>query len=411
MQGGMFRKAAIEKVSSPEQLDLMMQVTSPMGWLALATVGVVLFVVLIWSVLGTIPELVDGQGVLIRGERLSEVKASVSGTLVSINVNPDTEVAAGQVLAVISRDKTEIEEKIAMKREQLNRSRAQHAGENSADELNMARNQSMIGIKRSELSALREQRKTQEELVKKGLKPGNVLFDFDRRISGVTGEINSLERENTVIRTRMVPRENDERSIEAEIQQLTNNLERTTTELKSPEAGRVVEVLKSGNDKLREGDVLLRLEVVKATVAAPGQREFCSGNIHAVMYIAGNLAGKVRPGQAARVSPSDVKKEEYGFMIGEVTWVSNFAASPDDMREKLKNDSLVQTYRQNGPVFESRVCLTPDDANKFSGFKWSSSLGPPKKIESGALATASLVVDKRKPYTYVIPAVRRATGL
>lgn len=411
MQGGMFRKAAIEKVSSPEQLDLMMQVTSPMGWLALATVGVILFVVLVWSVLGSIPELVDGQGVLIRGERLYEVRAAVSGTLVSINVNPDTEITAGQTVAVISRDKTEIEEKLAMKREQLSRLKSQHSGENSADELNMARNQSMIGIKRGELQALRDQRKTQEDLVKKGLKPGNVLFDYDRRISGVTGEINSLERENTVIRTRMAPRENDERSVEAEIQQLVNNLERTTTEVKAPEAGRVVEVLKSNNDKLREGDVMLRLEMAKATAASTTQRDFCDGNIHAVMYIAGNLAGKVRPGQPARVSPSDVKKEEYGFMIGQVTWISNFAASPDDMREKLKNDSLVQTYRANGPVFEARVCLTPDATNKFSGFKWSSSQGPPKKIESGALATASLVVDERKPYTYVVPAVRRATGL
>jgi HlyD family secretion protein len=382
-----------------------------MGWLALSTVGVVLFVVLIWSVVGTIPELVDGQGVLIRGERLSEVKASVGGTLVSISVNPDTEVAPGQVLAVIARDRTEIEEKIAMKREQLNRLRAQHAGENSADEMNQARNQSMIGIKRSELASLRTQRQNQQELVNKGLKPGNVLFDFDRRISGVTGEINSLERENTMVRTRMAPRENEERQTEAEIQQLQNNLERTTTEVRSPEAGRIVEVLKSANDKLREGDVLLRLEVVKATVAAPGQREFCAGNIHAVMYIAGNLAGKVKPGQAARVSPSDVKKEEYGFMVGQVAWVSNFAASPDDMREKLKNDSLVQTYRQNGPVFEARVCLTPDEANKFSGFRWSSSQGPPKRVDSGSMATASLVVDQRKPYTYVVPAVRRATGL
>ena len=173
----MFRKAAIEKVSSPEQLDQMMQVTSPMGWLALSTVGVVLFVVLIWSVVGTIPELVDGQGVLIRGERLSEVKASVGGTLVSISVNPDTEVAPGQVLAVIARDRTEIEEKITMKREQLSRLRAQHAGENSADEMNQARNQSMIGIKRSELASLRTQRQNQQELVNKGLKPGNVLFD------------------------------------------------------------------------------------------------------------------------------------------------------------------------------------------------------------------------------------------
>ena len=38
MSEGLFRKATIDKVSSPEQLDLMMRVTAPVGWLALAAV-------------------------------------------------------------------------------------------------------------------------------------------------------------------------------------------------------------------------------------------------------------------------------------------------------------------------------------------------------------------------------------
>ena len=409
MQAGMFRKAAIEKVSSPEQLDLLMQVTSPLGWLALATIGGILFIVLVWSVMGAIPELVDGQGVLIRGERLYEVKAAMNGTLMKISVAPDTVVKSGQILAEISRDRTELEEKLALKREQLNRLRAQHSGEGSADLMNVERNKNMIATKKSELGSLQKQLKTQKELVEKGLKPANVLFDFERRISGVQGEINTLERENAMVETRMAPRLNEEASIQGEITQLENNLTRTTTEITSPEAGRVVEVLKSPSDKLREGDVLIRLELTRT--ATLGQREYCDGNLHAVIYVPGNLAGKVKPGQVARISPTDVKREEYGYIQGEVFWVSNFAASPDDMREKLKNDSLVQDYRKNGPVVEARVCLSTDTTNKVNGFKWSSSLGPPKKIDSGALATTSLVVDSRKPYTYVIPAVRRATGM
>lgn len=409
MQAGMFRKAAIEKVSSPEQLDLLMQVTSPLGWLALATIGGILGIVLVWSVVGAIPELVDGQGVLIRGERLYEVKAAMNGTLVKVAVAPDTVVKAGQVLVEISRDKTEIEEKIALKREQLNRLKSQHAGEGSADLLNVSRNKGMIDVKQRELSSLRQQYKTQKELVEKGLKPANVLFDFERRISGVQGEINSLERENSIVETRMAPRLNEQASVQAEITQLENNLTRTTTELTSPEPGRVVEVLKSASDKLREGDVIVRLELTRA--AAEGVREYCNGNLHAVIYVPGNLAGKVKPGQVARISPTDVKREEYGYIQGEVFWVSNFAASPDDMREKLKNDSLVQDYRKSGPVVEARVCLASDPTNTVNGFKWSSSLGPPKKIDSGALATTSLVVDSRRPYTYVVPAVRRATGM
>ena len=40
----LFRKAALEKLSSPERLDVMMKVTSPAAWLALAALGAILLV-------------------------------------------------------------------------------------------------------------------------------------------------------------------------------------------------------------------------------------------------------------------------------------------------------------------------------------------------------------------------------
>jgi HlyD family secretion protein len=119
----------------------------------------------------------------------------------------------------------------------------------------------------------------------------------------------------------------------------------------------------------------------------------------------------VRPGQPARVSPLDVKKEEFGYLEGKVEWISSFAASPEDMREKLKNDSLVQAYNSDGPVFESRVCLVADANNKTNGYKWSSSTGPNRQITGGGQCAASLLVDTRRPYTYIIPAVRRTVGI
>ncbi len=410
MQSNLFRKAALEKATSPEQLDLVMQVTSPLGWLAVTTIGAILFVVGVWSFVGTIPDLVEGQGVLLRGERLSEIKAPVSGTLARLDLTPDTVVQAGQVMAVINRDRSEIERKVALKQDQLNRLRTQHLSENASDEMVYTRNQALIAAKASEVDSLRRQRVTQQELVRRGLKPENALFEFDRRITATRGELNALEKENAVIQTRMAPRLNEQRNLEGEIEYLKGDLERTATEIKSPETGRVVEVIKSVSDKVGEGDPLVRLETARPTGpdAALG---FCDGNIHAVIYLPGQQAGKVRPKQLARVSPVDVKKEEYGYIVGSVEWVSTFAASPDDMREKLKNDRLVQSYTEKGPVFEARVCLTFDPENKANGLKWSSSTGPPKKIGSGSLCQSSVVVDHRKPYTYVIPSIKRTLGV
>jgi hypothetical protein len=80
------------------------------------------------------------------------------------------------------------------------------------------------------------------------------------------------------------------------------------------------------------------------------------------------------------------------------------------MTEKLKNDQLVRQFSGNGPVFETRVCLDKNPA-KPDALRWSSSEGPPNATEAGTTCTASMVVDEKKPYTYVIPAVKRAVGM
>ncbi len=77
----LFRKAALDKLASPERLDVLMRVTSPMGWLALTTVGGILIGVIVWSILGSIPERIDGQGVLLRGGGKNEIRATGSGTI------------------------------------------------------------------------------------------------------------------------------------------------------------------------------------------------------------------------------------------------------------------------------------------------------------------------------------------
>jgi HlyD family secretion protein len=336
------------------------------------------------------------------------VKAGVSGTVAKLSVQPTDEVKSGQVIAVITRDKADLEDRIRLKQEQLSRAQAQAQSDMGADQLTIVRNESMRQAKKGELQSLQQQRKTQEELVNKGLKPANVLFDFDRRINGVQAEINGIDKENAMLRSRGGPRSNEVANLQGELQGLENMLQRSDTEVTAPEDGRIVEVLKSTSDKVREGEALLRMELMRTDSS---QKTVCDGNIHAVMYVSGNLAGKVKHGEPARVSPTDVKKEEYGYIVGTVEWVSSFAASSDDMREKLKNDSLVRDYQAQGPVFEARVCLALDPKNTVNGLKWSSSQGPNKKIESGTLITASLVVDQRKPYTYVVPAVKKAVGM
>jgi HlyD family secretion protein len=364
--GAMFRKAALDKVSSPEQLDLMMQVTSPVGWLALVTVGVIIVVVGVWSVVGSIPDLIDGQGTLFRGERISEVKAGMSGSIVRLAIRQNDHVAAGQVVAEIKRRGGSLEDA-------------------KADELTIAKNREMMKTKASEIANYRSQRALQAQLVNQGLKPGNVLLEWDGRISGAQGELASLEQQTRTIEARMS----------------------STVEVRTVDAGHVVEVLKSNGDMVGEGEALLRLE---PDTSKDMGLAACGGQTHMILYVPSRDAGKVQLGQDVHVSPLDVKKEEFGYILGRVAMMSRYPASPEDMKEKLKNEALVRSFAQESAVYEARVCLEADPANKFNGFKWSSG-GPPKKVEPGAGCRAQVVVDHRKPISYIIPMVKRTIGL
>ena len=101
MRQGLFRQAALERLSSPERLDELMEVTTPRSWLALLGLCGVLVAAAIWGVYGSVPTLVRGQGVLIREGSLQSVDAPVAGELRDLLVSPGDDVVREQVVARI----------------------------------------------------------------------------------------------------------------------------------------------------------------------------------------------------------------------------------------------------------------------------------------------------------------------
>ena len=61
----LFRQKALDKLRSPEQLDEIMIVTSPKGWLVLLTMVALIVAALVWSTVASIEVTVQGQGALV----------------------------------------------------------------------------------------------------------------------------------------------------------------------------------------------------------------------------------------------------------------------------------------------------------------------------------------------------------
>ena len=103
-----FRKAALERLSSPEQLDYLMSITSPAGWLAISAIGVILFLIVLWGFLGRVPDKVSGSGILIRGGAVYDVAAANDGFVTQVLVKPGDEVTSGQVVATMSQSELDL---------------------------------------------------------------------------------------------------------------------------------------------------------------------------------------------------------------------------------------------------------------------------------------------------------------
>ncbi len=64
----LFRQESLERLSSPEQLDQLMQIVTPKSWLPLGALGALVLVGLIWSVVGRIPITVSGRGLIVQSD-------------------------------------------------------------------------------------------------------------------------------------------------------------------------------------------------------------------------------------------------------------------------------------------------------------------------------------------------------
>lgn len=94
----LYRKSALERISSPEQLDKALKITSPMSWLALIAITLIIVVTLLWSIFGTIPVTVTTNGVISSAVSTNAVHIEESGTIVSVLVRPGNELHLGDAV-------------------------------------------------------------------------------------------------------------------------------------------------------------------------------------------------------------------------------------------------------------------------------------------------------------------------
>lgn len=102
MQKKLFRKAALDNVSSPDRLDTLVQVTDPKSWLMLIAFALLLVVGLLWAIWGQIPNEVSGSLILLGNGGVKRTVSPVAGIVQQVNVKPGDMVTAGDVIVTVA---------------------------------------------------------------------------------------------------------------------------------------------------------------------------------------------------------------------------------------------------------------------------------------------------------------------
>jgi len=413
-----FRQRALDRLSSPEQLDVLMHVTSPRSWIALAGLGLLLAAVVAWGVFGTIPTKVEAQGVLIRPGGVFDVHTRGTGQIQALLVSEGALVAVNQPVARIAQPALELE--IQNTRAQLAELRSQQETvaafasrdlslRSDTEAMLEAKLRDTVAFAEQRLVALREQLKSEEALLDKGLITRQTLLQTRQTIYGTEDLLEGARSElkQLPISQLSTRSQSDQHVLQGQLRvnEMARRIELLEQQLAeasivtSPYAGQVVEIKRNEGAIVAAGTALISLELT-------GQE---SRGLQVIAYVPPGRGKDVREGMAVQVSPTTAPRQEYGFLFGRVSDVSNFPATPDGMVRVLGNPTLVQSLAAQGSPFATYIELELDAASA-SGYRWSSSKGDPVPVNSGTICTVSITVRERRPIEMVIPMLQQALG-
>lgn len=410
-----FRKVSLERLSSPEQLDQLLQVTRPSGWLALCSLAALLAAGVAWGFAGTIPTEARGGGMLLRRGGVSDLVSAASGQVEEILVSVGDSVEKGQVVAKIRQDSLlrQIEEA---------RSRREAVAQEYRDLLLFAEEQRRLSAQnlaqqRANLersvatlerqgSLLEERIAAQRELLADGLITRQTLLTTEQELNQTRDQLAAqrLEQggldlarleEEQALELQIEARRGQIRDLDLEIRELTAELEQNVNVVSS-EAGRVLELAVDAGGVVSPGTVILTMEV-------------SSEELMAVLFVPASEGKRVRPDMAVKVSPATAPREEHGFMVGTVRWVSEYPSTSRGMLRLLGNQELVDRLLEEGPPIQVDVVLAEDPSTP-TGYRWSSSAGPEFEITSGTPAEGRIILDEDRPISLLLPKVRSALG-
>ena len=412
----LFRKTALERIASPEQLDQLVSVADAKSWIALAGIGLCVGFLVIWGIFGSVPTNVPAKGILIpQGGRVLAAMSPAGGIVDKLFVSVGDSVKKGQVLARIRQDEarqklTSAQQVVAEKQRDLMARQGALKRQLDVRLGNIGQRQQALGQSAEATAAriayLERRLVNREEMLRQGFTTVEKFQDAQDELNRARRDLADNQAQMSAVKAEEMQARLQSEQEQTRLQDAVSDAKRAATELEtqidvasavvSPGDGRVNEI------KLTEGVVVATGQPVLG-IESEGR------HLQAVLFIPTEHGKKVRPGMIVRIAPSTIKKEEVGTLIGKVAEVSSFPATRQGIAAVVQNETLVDDFIKKGAPYEAHVDL--QSADTPSGYAWSSGKGPAIDLTSGTTIDVTVAVKEQAPISLILPLLRRATGI
>ena len=444
----------------------------PRRWVILLALVIGVFASIYWAFTAEIPVTVESQGILLYPSGIANVEAKQFGSIKQIHVSRGDNVRQGDLLFELSLPelRTEIakSESALLAKIELNKNAKALADNRLSDEKELAAkqlksklqaietikrlidrnrqvNQKSLETQETEiaktasrsqdlLDQLNEQRRKILNSIDRQLATKADLTRLDSQLLEGANSLSALEDRKNSLRVQQLKSDQmlaDLENKEAEINLVISEIETSLLRLEKASAAetmrRVSDIdanqeilanLRSQYDQMRfvkapfSGTIIelpvgmgqsVRTGEVVATVAklpSDGERE----PLRVTAFFPISLGKQVSQNDAAFVTPTTVQRERYGSISAEVEEVYSLPMSAEEAIHVVGNREVLRPQLNRGGLLGIHAKLLTNDAGELS---WSSNNSPPKPT-AGTTVSIRIVVERRRPISYVLPFMNRA---
>jgi len=424
-----------------DQLDTLVRVTTIRAWVYLATLFAVCAAAVAFAVVYQVPIKVNGEGILlIERDTLSPVRAAATGRLVSLKVKLDDHVKPGDELGEISQEelKDAIDEAQAkrddLEREDRELTRFEQKEKETQDAALARVKQAIHDVQETSRDKLKIAQRvvTSADRLRADGHLGDIeLLESREKLYLIRDDLNKGQSRLRELELEGIKAENARRRAQIDrrlkIQQIDTKLAldrgklARTSRVVSHASGQVTQVLSSLDELVREGAPIVLLH---ASQTKRGKDD-AEPSYDSIIFVPAGEGKKIEVGNAVEVSPATVKREEHGFIRGEVVAISELPVTKLAMEAALAHPELVEAFLKRyapGVMLRVQVKLTEDDVShdsqasrtnavRLNAFRWSSPSGPAQPLKTGTMCQAAIVVHRRRLISLILPLTKTVVGV